>query len=80
MKKETIVLTISVLFALACASLFFSYILAQIPQTEATAISKRESVTLPVGQKVGMMETARRYLATIYEEYGTDMYGVVLCL
>lgn len=53
-----------------------TYILAQIPQTEAGAIEKGESVTLPIGQKVGMTDTARNYLAAICEEYGTDMDGV----
>lgn len=54
-----------------------SYILAQIPQTEAAAIAKGESVTLPVSRKVGMTDTARSYLTAICGEYGADMDGVL---
>lgn len=53
-----------------------TYILAQIPQTEVDAIEKDKSVTLPIGQKVGMTDTARKYLAAICEEYRADMDGV----
>ena len=42
-----------------------TYILAQIPQTEADAIVKGESVTLPIGQKVGMTDTAWSHLAAV---------------
>jgi len=53
-----------------------TYILAQIPQTEADTIAKGESVTLPIGQKVGMTDIARSRLAAVCEEYGADLDGV----
>ena len=53
-----------------------TYILAQIPQTEADAIARGESVTLPIGQKAGMTDAARSRLAAVCEEYGADMDGV----
>lgn len=53
-----------------------TYILAQIPEKEADAIAKGESVTLPIGQKVGMTDTARNRLAAVCGEYGADMDGV----
>lgn len=53
-----------------------TYILAQIPDKEADAITKGESVTLPIGQKVGMTDTARSRLAAVCGEYGADMDGV----
>ena len=53
-----------------------TYILAQIPQESAEAIEKGESVTLPIGQKIGMTDTARKHLSAICEEYGADMDGV----
>ena len=53
-----------------------TYILAQIPQTEADAIARGESVTLPIGQKAGMTDAARRHLAAFCGEYGADMDGV----
>lgn len=53
-----------------------TYILAQIPEKEADAIAKGESVTLPIGQKVGMTDTARNHLAAVCGEYGADMDGV----
>lgn len=53
-----------------------TYILAQIPQTQADAIAKGESVTLPIGQKVGMTDTARSHLAAVCGEYGADTDGV----
>ena len=54
-----------------------SYILAQIPQEAADAIEKGEHITLPIGQKVGMMDMARDYLSDICGEYGADMDGVL---
>ncbi len=54
-----------------------SYILAQIPQAAADALAKGERVTLPIGQKDGMLDTARRYLSAICGEYGADMDGVL---
>lgn len=54
-----------------------SYILAQVPQTVATALAKGKSITLPIGQKVGMLDTARNYLSSICEEYKADMDGVL---
>lgn len=53
-----------------------TYILAQIPQTEADAIAKGESVTLPIGQKVGMTDTVWSHLAAVCGEYGADTDGV----
>lgn len=55
----------------------YSYILAQIPQAEAAAIAKGESVILPVSRKVGMTDIARGYLAGICGEYEADMDGVL---
>ena len=53
-----------------------TYILAQIPQESVKAIEKGESVTLPIGQKIGMTDTARNHLSDICEEYEADMDGV----
>ena len=49
-----------------------TYIVAQIPQDSAEAVRRGEHITLPVGQKVGMTDTAREHLSAIYEEYGAD--------
>ena len=54
-----------------------TYILAQISQSTAAAIEKGEHVTLPVGRKVGMTNTARSYLSGICKEYGASMDGVL---
>ena len=51
-------------------------IVAQIPQETAKAIETGESVTLPIGQKIGMTDTARNHLSAICEEYEADMDGV----
>ena len=53
-----------------------TYILAQIPQTEADAIARGESVTLPIGQKTGMTNAAWSRFAAVCGEYGADMDGV----
>ena len=53
-----------------------TYILAQVPQAEADAIAKGKGLTLPIGQKVGMTNTARSHLAAVCEKYGADMDGV----
>ena len=53
-----------------------TYILAQIPEREADAIAKGESVTLPVGQKAGLTDTARSRLAAVCKEYGADVNAV----
>lgn len=53
-----------------------TYILAQIPEKEADAIARGESVTLPIGQKVGMTDAARSRLSAVCGEYGADMEGV----
>ncbi len=53
-----------------------TYIVAQIPQDSAEAVRRGEHITLPVGQKVGMTDTAREHLSAICEEYGADMDGV----
>lgn len=53
-----------------------TYILAQIPQESVKAIEQGESVTLPIGQKIGMTDTARNHLSDICEEYEADMDGV----
>ncbi len=53
-----------------------TFILAQIPQTEADAIAMGKNVTLSIGQKIGMTDTARSYLADICKEYGVRMDGV----
>ena len=53
-----------------------TYILAQIPQESVKAIEKGESVTLPIGQKIGMTDMARNHLSAICEEYEADMDGV----
>lgn len=54
-----------------------SYILAQIPQAAAAGLANGERVTLPIGQKVGMLDDARNYLSSICGEYGMDMDGVL---
>lgn len=54
-----------------------TYILAQIPPNEAAALKKGKSVTLPIGQKTGLTNTARGYLTEICEEYGVAMNGVL---
>ena len=53
-----------------------TYLLAQIPQTAADAIKKGKNITLPIGQKVGITDTAKRYLTPICKEYGVDINGV----
>lgn len=53
-----------------------SYILAQIPSGKAAAIKKGKSITLPIGQKTGMTDTARSYLKEICETYHVSMDGV----
>ena len=53
-----------------------TYILAQIPQTEAEAIARGESFTLPIGQKTGMTNAAWSRFAAVCGEYGADMDGV----
>ena len=53
-----------------------TYIVAQIPQESAKAVQRGERITLPVGQKAGMTDIARRHLSAICEEYGADMNGV----
>ena len=57
-----------------------TYILAQIPQSVVPAIEKGERVTLPVGQKTGMTNTARSYLSGICREYGASMDGVLYAI
>lgn len=50
-----------------------SYILVQIPQAEADAIAKGESITLPIWQKAGMTDTARsRHPALVRVGRGAD--------
>lgn len=53
-----------------------SYILAQLSEIEASAISNGDSIKLPIGQKVGLSEQARSYLAPICKQYGVEMNGV----
>lgn len=53
-----------------------SYILAQLSDIEASAISNGDSIKLPIGQKVGLSEQARSYLAPICKQYGVEMNGV----
>lgn len=57
-----------------------TFILAQIPQTEADAIAMGKNITLSIGQKIGMTDTARSYLADICKEYGVSMDGVFYAL
>ncbi len=57
-----------------------SYILAQLPQSKAAAIKKGKSVILPIGQKAGIPDAARNYLADICGEYGASMEGVLYTL
>jgi len=57
-----------------------SYILAQLPQSKAAAIKKGKNIILPVGQKMGIPDAARNYLADICGEYGVSMEGVLYTL
>ena len=53
-----------------------SYILAQMSDIEASAIRNKDSIRLPIGQKVGLSKQARSYLAPICKQYGVEMNGV----
>ncbi len=53
-----------------------TFILAQISDKEADAIANGSSVTLNIGQKVGMTDIARSRLAAVCGEYGVNMDGV----
>ena len=53
-----------------------TFLLAQIPPDAFSAIRQGEHMTLPVGRKDGLTDTARNHLATICETYDVSMDGV----
>lgn len=57
-----------------------SYILAQIPPGEANAIKKGEKVTLPIGRKTRLNQTAKSLLTEICDRYNVSMEGVLYTL
>lgn len=46
-----------------------SYILAQLPPSDAAAVAKGANVTLPIGKRMGMTATARKYLTPIFQKH-----------
>lgn len=48
----------------------YTYILVQIPQTEAEASARNDSVTFPIGQKAGIIAAAWSRFAAVCGEYG----------
>lgn len=53
-------------------------ILAQIPQESVEAIEKGESVTLPIGQKIGMSDMARNHLSSCIASHANSAYFFIM--
>ncbi|MCI8327915.1 MAG: hypothetical protein HFI37_09130 [Lachnospiraceae bacterium] len=54
-----------------------SYILAQIPPGEASAIRRGKEITLPIGRKTRLNQTAKSLLTEICNQYGVETEGVL---
>ena len=54
-----------------------TYILAQMPQATASAINRGRNVTLPIGQKAPLSQTARSLLADTAAAYDVSLDGAL---
>lgn len=57
-----------------------SHILAQMSQTTADKINSGEKIALPIGQKIGIPQTAKNYLSDICKQYGASTKGIFYTL
>lgn len=54
-----------------------TYILAQMPDSYVKAIKNGKNVTLPIGQKAALTNTAKSYLKEICDEYDASLNGAL---
>lgn len=57
-----------------------SYILAQLPMEDARSLKQGKTITLPIGSKKGLTNSARARLEEICTEYNVSLDGVFYCI